>query len=220
MEESLNTQVKTGLEQIIKLNEERFKAFEKNVLERFHRIEKRITKLEQSNKQKEEEEDKEGEENSGWSFDTSGAFASKYIISENNKSPTARKETNYILTARIPLPAQEISKFSFYIIESHWIMVGILPEEVKNNKAPHEHKATVAYVTNGRLFCSPDDRKGVPCTPYSKGDTVSMEVNLQTGKTTVYKKVLEHILNKEYLSYKYYPYIFTGRNAGCRVKFV
>jgi len=224
MEESLNTQVKTGFEQIMKLNEERFKTFEKSILEKLSGIEnilsnatEKIKSIDQFKEQKVEVK----VEYLFCSFDTAGVFASKYNISENNKVATAKDTTYYILPASKPLPANQISRFTLSIIEEDWIMIGILPEEARDKRSPYSHRVTVGYSGSGQFFRLAGVQNDL--ITYTKGDIVSMEVDLQSGRVNLSvnnKKVFEHVINKEDLSYQYYPFIYTTNKVGCGAKFV
>jgi len=221
---------KEDLQKVIEANDARFHALEQIVLEKFSKVESTLNHVIEKMIGLQQMQLKHDEyEHLDLCFNHEGKYAHQFFLSENNKAASSLEGHPSSIFAHAPLPKKKKTKFTLKILASHWIMVGIAPEEALHDHLAYRSKAAVAYSNNGHLYAkgghlSHHDTFEINLAQYKKNDRVTFEVDTEHGKIVISlngKHVHEYYIEKEYLQkHHFYPFIYTNREVGCGAVFV
>ena len=217
-----------------------FQNFEKTILEKFGNIEEILARTEIKMAQIEEKilerQKKDEEVEVDWKFNLTPELQTKFKVTNDSKTASSLLNSASSILARQSLPKGKISKFTFLIGKSNWIMVGIAldtnyaygeSEEYekyqKSQKYEEYHDPVVfAYSNDGQFFFNSNGTGAY--SQYKEGDRVSFICDMETGKIQAFLNnnlIGNHEISKQELeSNIFYPYLYTTNNVGIGATFI
>jgi len=205
------SKIEETLEKILKLNEERFNAFERTIIRKLETFENTINNSLEVIKRLEQNRPNVEIENLDWRFISEGKFASKFHLTKNNKAAISKEDASSVIWTTFPLPEDKISKFTFAVIKGGSVEIGIAPEEDLTNE--FKIRPTISYHCAGTVYIM-GKFKGNILPQYNDSDKVSFEVDLKSGRVIIQlnnKNVYEYVI--ENTNYAYYPFLCTSKGT-------
>ena len=198
---------------------------EKRIMERFNVIENKFASFDESlGRLEKKPEETKREEQRTWRFNPHGAFASSFIVSEDNHTAITRTVDTCTIFSDQPLHEDQISKFSFAILRSDYIIIGVVPERALQNVSCYEDKAAFCFDKWGNVIEN-NTNKHNSLLKFEDNDIVFFEFDMKTGKFLVgirgRQLYYSQLPRDDLKSQKFYPFLYSkSKRVGSGAKLV